>query len=542
MKKKKYLILPAISALFMAVSCVGDLNTLPLNETDYTSEVAYGTEEANYLSGLAKLYLCFTNSDASNLAVDDGGASELIRAFWNLQECSTDEAKSSWESDSWVKDINQLTWSSADNTATYAVYVRTLQGITYINEFLRQTTDSKLGDRGCSGELINKVHEMRAEARFIRAYLYWMSMDVFGNIPFVTEDSEFGAVNPEQKDREYVFHFIVDELKALAESDDMPDARSNQPRADKGSVLGLLARLYLNAEVYTGTVMWSEAKEICEDIFQMGYGLCSNYADLFRGDNGENSEALQEMLFSIYYDHESSTSWGGTMFLTVAAIQSSDEPKSAYLLGSTQHWAGIRVPYEFALKYFNVSSPNYTNGTYSVADDRGKLFFIKGRTQEMTDMTDFTHGWSLFKYSNIPHDMTATSFYSNASYFVDTDMPMIRLAEIYLIYAEACLNLGSVSTALPYINALRTRSNASPVGTADITSDWLLAERGRELLWECHRRTDLIRFDKFTSSNYLWKWKGGTYDGQGVSDHLKIFALPSSELASNSNLTQNPGY
>lgn len=203
----------ALGASNLFTSCTGDLDAFPYNETDFTSENAYGNEYENYLSGLAKLYLSFSNT--SGLSVDDAGASELVRAYWSIQECSTDASKNDWESDAWTQDINLNTWSTASNAATYGIYARTLHGITYTNEFLRQTTDDKLQARGCDSELISKIHMLRDEARFIRAFMYFLAIDTFGDVPFVTEESEFGAVIPEVGLRSDVFDYIESELLDL---------------------------------------------------------------------------------------------------------------------------------------------------------------------------------------------------------------------------------------------------------------------------------------------------------------------------------------
>ena len=117
---------------------------------------------------------------------------------------------------------------------------------------------------------------------------------------------------------------------------------------------------------------------------------------------------------------------------------------------------------------------------------------------------------------------------------------MIRLAEIYLIYAEACLKLGDASPAMQYVKQLSDRAGVD--APKEITQDWLVAERARELLWEGHRRTDLIRWGLFTSDTFVWPWKGGSMVGQGFASHMTIFAIPASELASNPELHQNPGY
>lgn len=544
-RNMKHIAWIAAGASMLFTACIGDLDTLPLNPSDSTSETVYGADESGYIAGLTKLYFNFVSNETTDLQVSDAGASELVRAFWTVQEVTSDACKCAWENDAWVRAMNTNTWSDADNDATYAVYVRTLQGIAYTNEYLRQTASDRLSDRGVSSELAAKIQGFRAEARFLRAYFYWMALDVFGDVPFTTENSPFGGgVNPKQASRKDVFDYCISELTALAADDSpMPAARSNYPRADKGAVLGLLARMYLNAEVYTGTPMWQEAKDACEDIFTMGYSLCPEYADLFRGDNGENPEALNEVLFGISYDAEQTQSYGGTSYLTLAAIAATDVSSTQMINGVNNGWGGIRVPYEYVEKYFNVRNADYSAGTYDVNDKRGRMFYIKGRSESMDGaFYVFLNGWSCLKFNNIPHNMDQDSYLETAASkaYSDIDFPMIRLGEIYLIYAEACMNLGQANTALPKVQELAARAGVT--APTSITQEWLIEERARELMWEGHRRTDLIRYGKFTSSSFLWTYKGGSFSGQGFDDHMKIFAIPASELASNPELHQNPGY
>ena len=544
-RNMKHIAWIAAGASMLFTACIGDLDTLPLNPSDSTSETVYGADESGYIAGLTKLYFNIVSNETTDLQVSDAGASELVRAFWTVQEVTSDACKCAWENDAWVRAMNTNTWSDADNDATYAVYVRTLQGIAYTNEYLRQTASDRLSDRGVSSELAAKIQGFRAEARFLRAYFYWMALDVFGDVPFTTENSPFGGgVNPKQASRKDVFDYCISELTALAADDSpMPAARSNYPRADKGAVLGLLARMYLNAEVYTGTPMWQEAKDACEDIFTMGYSLCPEYADLFRGDNGENPEALNEVLFGISYDAEQTQSYGGTSYLTLAAIAATDVSSTQMINGVNNGWGGIRVPYEYVEKYFNVRNADYSAGTYDVNDKRGRMFYIKGRSESMDGaLYVFLNGWSCLKFNNIPHNMDQDSYLATAASkaYSDIDFPMIRLGEIYLIYAEACMNLGQANTALPKVQELAARAGVT--APTSITQEWLIEERARELMWEGHRRTDLIRYGKFTSSSFLWTYKGGSFSGQGFDDHMKIFAIPASELASNPELHQNPGY
>lgn len=544
-RNMKHIAWIAAGASMLFTACIGDLDTLPLNPSDSTSETVYGADESGYIAGLTKLYFNFVSNETTDLQVSDAGASELVRAFWTVQEVTSDACKCAWENDAWVRAMNTNTWSDADNDATYAVYVRTLQGIAYTNEYLRQTASDRLSDRGVSSELAARIQSFRAEARFLRAYFYWMALDVFGDVPFTTENSPFGGgVNPKQASRKDVFDYCISELTALAADDSpMPAARSNYPRADKGAVLGLLARMYLNAEVYTGTPMWQKAKDACEDIFSMGYSLCPEYAYLFRGDNGENPEALNEIIFGISYDAEQTQSYGGTSYLTLAAIAATDVSSTQMINGVNNGWGGIRVPYEYVEKYFNVRNADYSAGTYDVNDKRGRMFYIKGRSESMDGaLYVFLNGWSCLKFNNIPHNMDQDSYLATAASkaYSDIDFPMIRLGEIYLIYAEACMNLGQANTALPKVQELAARAGVT--APTSITQEWLIEERARELMWEGHRRTDLIRYGKFTSSSFLWTYKGGSFSGQGFDDHMKIFAIPASELASNPELHQNPGY
>lgn len=566
--KKLYNILLVLAASLFLVSCVGDLDAYPFNEDDYTSENAYGNEYGNYLSGLAKIYRCFNST--SGLDVDDAGASELVRAFWCVQESSTDSCKNDWEKDSWTQDINKNTWSTADNSATYALYCRTLHGITYANEFLRQTTDDRLQDRGCDAELIKKVHGLRAEARFLRAFMYWVSMDTFGDVPFVTEESPFGAISPEVKSRGEVFDYIESELLELANGDELMAAGASYPRVDKGCAWGLLSRLYLNAEVYNskvdangkvtekGVPMYKECMEACEKLFALNkYELCDEYYKLFRGDNGSNPEAIKELIFAIDYDEISMTGWGGTIFLVQSCFQAKDDNDEAgnpmYSLGVKDGWAGIRMPSEYVFKYFGVTVPadgydaegKYT-GKYNYTDKRASLFFNKGHYEEMRDLAEFTQGWSFYKYNNIPHNLTKEEFASTAVSYgtmsakCGIDYPMMRLAEIYLNYAEACEKEGQKSKALPYLNEIRERAGMDAF--PDYTLEDIQNERAVELSWEALRRTDLIRWGLFHSSTFLWRWKGGSYDGQGFPEHRLVFDFPQSELTANSNLKHKPGY
>ena len=576
--KAKYIVAAIAGALFTLTSCINDLETLPMNDWDTTSETAYGTSEQAYVQGLAKLYFNFTSNDTTDLLVSDGGASELIRCFWTCNEVSTDACKCAW-GDTWAMAINSNTWTDAENDMVYGVFVRTLQGISYVNEYLRQTAPEKLADRGVDAALAAKIEVFRAEARFLRAYFYWMAMDIFGAVPFTTEDSPFGAEAPKQASSKSIYNFVVSELEDLAtDASVMPAAKSNRPRADKGSVLGLLARVYLNAEVYSGEPAYDKAKSTCERIFGLGYALCSNYEHLFRGDNGENADAYNEFLYAVSYDQDKAQSWGGGTYLTCAAIGSEDKeietdedwivdgevkkddkgnPLKVKIsrIGTGNGWNGLHIHEQFINKFYNPTNVDWTNGTYTIADKRGaNIFTTEKRTGgTFTELTNtFYDGWGCYKYNNIPSTEDGLEYWlrtQNPDKSTNIDFPMIRLAEIYLIYAEACLRQGSGAPAQQYMAQLAERAGVDygfdKLGSWDNEArDWFVAERARELLWEGHRRTDLIRYGLFTSAEYLWPFKGGEESvlGQEFADYKKLFAIPASQIKANPDLKNPVGY
>lgn len=558
MKKYIKLLVVSLAVSLLATACIKDLDQLPLNPQDVTADSAYGNQETAYLNGLSKIYYEMLSNDLTDLDIGDGGASELIRAYWSLNENSTDESKCSWGNDAWVRAINTNTWSDAANDASLGVYARTLHGITFVNEYLKQTADEKLEERGCSEELKAKIAGFRAEARFMRAFYYFIAMDVFGRPAFVTEKSPFGAVYPKQAEREDVFNYIESELLDLVKDGSaMPAARSNYPRADKGACWGLLARLYLNAEVYTKKARWQDAKNACEKVVGLGYELAPNYADLFRGDNGQNADVLKEFIFAADYQDKRSQSYGGTTLLTFACVAEKDVTADSHPNGVNNGWGGLRVPYQFVVKYFNPTKPaldddgKYVNANYTIADKRGQFFNLSVagslRYEDIPNegaLYDFQYGWGCLKFNNIPHDQTEEEFNATAKTkgFSDIDFPLIRLGEIYLIYAEACMNLNDASnaTALGYLKALSNRAGVEAPTT--ITKDYLVAERARELMWEGHRRTDLIRYGLFNSDTFTWPWKGGVKDGVGFPEYKNVFAIPPGEMTANPELVQNEGY
>lgn len=556
MKTTKYIIVAVVGALLTLTSCIKDLEALPLNETDVTSETAYNDTVESYLTGLAKLYNTMSSHSVSYVTVKDEGASQVARAFFACQEITTDACKIAWGNDPWCRAMNNNTWTDEENDAVFGMFFRSIQAISYCNEFLRQTTDAKLTERGANSDVKAKVHQFRAEARVIRAWYYWMAIDVFGDVPFTTEKDAVGTEAPAQKPRADIYKYIVAELEELAaDGSDLPVAQANYPRVDKGTALGLLSRLYLNAETYKGAPEWEKCKQTCERIFGLGYKLAPTYAELFRGDNGENPDARGEFLMTIPFDTNSQQSYGGTTFLTCAAINQLDIDTDGTLTGGKAGWGGIRISGEFVERYFNITDANFETGEYTCADERGKMFYIKGRLGNGKipsdgELYNYLYGWSCFKFSNLPHDIKAedyASYTTPVSTFSNIDLPVIRLGEIYLTYAEACVRLGKGGDAQYKMDDLAKRTGVSaltlPASWDNTARDMFVAERARELLWESCRRTDLIRYGLYSGSEYLWPYKGGnTPVGQDFPEYKELFAIPASQIEANPDLYNPDGY
>ena len=376
-----------------------------------------------------------------------------------------------------------------------------------------------------TGDLLTQVKQYRSEARFLRALSYWHGIDLFGDIPLVKEDFALGTTPPKQATRADVYNYIVSELTAIR--NDLP-APGTGPygRADQGAVAMLLAKVYMNAQVYTGTAHYTEARTELEKVIAGSYTLEPVYQNLFLADNNKS----KELIFAIPYDGAKTQSFGGTTFLTHAAVGGSMDAKSFGLDGG---WGGLRARPEFVALF-----PNTSGAT----DRRSGVLWTDGQTLAMTNLTDFAKGSPAPKYRNV----TSTGVPGSSTGFSDVDFPMFRLADAYLMYAEAVVRGGggSRATALGYVNAVRTRAYGNASGNitdAQLTLDFLRDERARELFWEGHRRTDLIRFDRFTT-NGVWAWKGNVLAGKTTDAFRNLFPLPATELSANPNLKQNPGY
>ncbi len=516
-----------VNLTFALSSCLKDLK--PTN--DKTASEIYVNLDG-YKQGLAKVYgayaLTGNQGPAGNGDIQgfDEGFSDFFRLFWNLQELPTDEAVNAW-GDAGLPDFHQMNWSSS-NPFILGLYYRIFYQIALSNEFIRQTEPGLVSSRGLSSTDATEIAKYQAEVRFLRAFQYWVAIDLFGNIPFADENDIPGSFLPQQKARADVFSYIETELKDIESLVAAPKT-NEYGRVDQAAVWALLARLYLNAQVYTGTARWDDAANYSKKVIDAGYTLIPKYSNLMVADNNVNNT---EFILSINYDGVRTQNWGGSTFLIHAAIGGSANPAD---FGIDFGWGGNRT----------------TTAIYNLfpdADGR-KLFYTAGQTPEITAISKFTDGVGVKKFTNKKKDGTNGSSLT----WTDTDVPLFRLAEMYLIYAEAAVRSGNVAnaaTAIGYINQLRTRAygNASGniTGTEFLTPasalKFILDERARELYWEGHRRTDLIRYGLFTSATYLWPWKGNISNGTSVDAFRSLYPIPASEISANTNLKQNTGY
>ena len=523
------------TALVVAPSCTKDLDRTPIY--DLSTNAVY-KDAAGYKAMLAKIYGGFALTGSKGPAGDDQtkdikgideGTSDYIRQYWSAQELTTDEGVIAW-GDPGIQDWHNMNWTPS-GVLIRGLYSRLMYEVTICNSFIAEATDTKVSGRGLSGADAANITAFRAEARFLRALAYYHALDLYGNVPFADETFQIGGTAlPSRISRADLFAYLEKELKDMDSGLVAPRA-NEYGRADKAAAWALLAKMYLNAEVYLGPGKgrYADAATYAKKVIDAGYALTPKYGNLFLADNDKNNP---EVIFPIVFDGKNTQSYGGTTFLTHAAVSgTADANWNPAYYGLGGGWGGSRTTTNLFRQFPDTAS-----------DSRGR-FHTAGQTMDITSLTDFKYGYVPIKFRNV----TSTGMPGSDNTFVDADFPMFRLADMYLTYAEAALRGGGdQGLALTYVNLVRTRayrgSTAGNITAANLTLPFLLNERSRELFWEATRRTDLIRYNLFTSGTYVWPWKGGTAAGKGVADNLSLFPIPSSELSINSNLTQNTGY
>jgi hypothetical protein len=539
MKNRTINILLACAAITIATSCAKRLDLFPQN--DLTSAVAYANP-AGYRSVLAKVYggLATTGNvgpaGASDIqGLDEGSQSPFIRGFFNCQELPTDEAVVSWN-DQTIHDFHFLRWTSSD-PFLLGMYARPIYNITIANEYLREATDEKLASRGIAGNDATLIKQTRGEVRFLRAFNYWVMMDLFGKSTFITEENKVGTDLPGEITRAALFDYIEKELLAI-DTELAPAKTIEYGRVDQAAAWALLARLYLNANVYAGKQKYTEAVTYAKKVIAAGYTLSPLYRTLFMADNDKQKN---EFIYAINCDGLRTQSYGNTTFFVHAAA---GDDHNEFGVGGG--WSGYRSTKGLADKFADLTGNTDKRAMFTTSK-----YGTSASQIQIPNISVFDNGLHVNKWRNIRSDGGAVSDVNRD--FADIDFPVFRLAEMYLIYAEAVLRGGTGgdnTTALGYINALRFRAHLNSFGPGELykmqASDFnlqsVLDERARELYWEGHRRTDLVRYNQLTTSTYLWPWKGGVASGTAVDSKYNLFPIPSANITANPRLTQNPGY
>jgi len=500
------------AALFSG--CTDDLNTEPKVELSLEQLLQ---KDPNAITGImSKLYGSFALSGpdgpGSSDISDDPGESPFLRGIINLQEFTADGMKNRWGDNG----LDQLTTTSSwdeNNKFFRYLYNRVYYTVPQCNNLLVVLNNVDISNK----------ESITSEVRFLRSLAYYYMIDCFGKGVLVTEENAGVSTPLPEASRLDLFNFVESELLDIEDKINMTNAYG---RANKSVVRMLLAKLYLNAQVYTGVDRYTDALTYTKKVIdEGGYTLEPNFASNFTGDNNASSE----IIYPLIADPLVSQSYGNTTYIVNGSLNSATMTLSTY--GATQGWAGHRATKAWYGLFGNLSTST---------DDRAQLFWTNGHTFEMTDYKEWTNGYPSIKFRNNNY-MSATT----PTDFSGTDFPLFRLADAYLMYAECVVRGatgGSLTEAVTYVNAVRTRSNALTISSSELDLDFLIEERGRELMLEGHRRSDLIRFGMFTGGSYLWPWKGNTVNGASIPVTYNVFPIPLTALQANPNLSQNPGY
>ncbi len=512
--KNNFLKLLFSLVMILSVSCTDDLNTKPIVELSLDELLA---QDPNAVEGiLSRLYASFALSGAdgpgSSDISDDAGESPFLRGIVNLQDFTADAMKNRWGDNG----LDQLTTANdwtADNKFFRYMYNRIFFTIPQCNNLLSILPNVDVENK----EVII------SEVRFIRGLAYYYLIDVYGKGVLATEDN-FGQTEPlPEASRQELFDYLEQELLDI---EPLLLTSNTYGRATKGAAQMLLAKLYLNAEVYTGTPRYDDALTYASRVINEGpYNLDPNFVHIFSADNNNSTEIILPLIA----DAIVSQSYGNTTYIVNGSLNAETIPLADF--GATEGWGGHRSTKAWYSLFGDLDTST---------DVRASLFWTSGHNYEMTDYREWTDGYPSVKFRNT--NFSGTSLPSS---FSSTDFPLFRLADAYLMYAECTLrgaSGGNMQTALGYVNDVRTRSNAAVISQSDLTLDFIIDERGRELNLEGHRRSDLIRFGMFTGGNYLWPWKGNIQNGAAIPESYKLFPIPSSALQANPNLTQNPGF
>ena len=524
MKTLRYImcVLAAVTVTTLT-SCFDDLDQYP--HIEQTPKDVYNSVQ-NYEGVLAKLYgsyvLAGQDKGGGNVDITGSSGFDYMRCYFNLQEAGTDEVIfTSYAADNQTG-ITFLQWDSND-TWVFDTYYRIYYTIALCNEFIRNASDDALSKFSDSEQATLK--QMRNEARFLRALAYSHALDLFRDVPFVDENFPVGTDFPPKYTAQQIFDYITAELEDVAT---LLPAQPEYPRAGAAAAYGILGRVYLNAEAYGCGNHYDDCVRVCKAITGMGYDtLEPDFEKLF---NADNHKRTGEILFAFAVDNEQSVSWGASTYIVCATTSTACATQQGLPTGA---WNMVRCRSQIPALYDEY--------------DKRRLFDPNITETKIPSIEailgDESVGFRYTKWSNLNDEGQAQGDTNNG---VSTDLPIIRLADVYLMLAECYLRGASNITqaeALAYVNKVRERaygdSQHNITQASDLTLDFILDERARELSLEMVRRTDLVRFGCFTTDKYLWDFKGGQVDGVAVDDKYNVYPIPYAEQTANPNMKQD---
>lgn len=533
--------LTACSKLDVDVASKYTPSNFPSNNASYAAAIgAVYSQLANTKSGDATYWM---NGTGFSYGVD----------YWMLQEFSTDEAiiparDGNYDDGGKYRFMHLHTWGSS-HPFVISSWQWGFGGINIANNAINLVNGLPAGDYKSAS---------LAELKAMRSLFYFFMMDLYGNIPVL--DTFPVNTLPPTKPRKEVFAFIENSLKsALPDLTTKVDG-STYGRATKWMAFALLEKMYLNAEYYTGTPRYADAVAMADSILlNAPYSLDADFTSIFKPDNGPQ---IKETIFAIPYDanlipgchftrfclhpflkerFDLPAAFGPSVALSTIPDfyayfnQPNDVRNSTWLSGKQYNKNGTPNIVHTTTKTLDASSPGADTPIDWWVEISPALTLKPGGEAKLdvgNDLKGQLKGVRCIKYYPDKNLNTATRF-------ENTDLPVLRLADVIMMKAEAILRgaaptvvKGELQTADVLVNKIRSRAGTTPL--AGTTLPVILEERAREFAWEAWRRNDLIRFGKFEGK---WGFKPADNDV-----FRRVFPIPAIELALNPNLVPNPGY
>lgn len=550
---KKYILsLGVVAAALSLGSCTGDLDLMPSDPRDITA-TDFASDPEGYMDQvMGQVYMAFVNhgpNNESQVAGFDGGMSTFGRALFNLEEIPTDEA--CWQS-STDAGLFSLQYGniSSDNDAIFGSYSRLMINVALCNDFIRTVNDNLFALSTDAQK--EKATEYVRQCKTLRSVCYFYLMSLFGNVPYADESVAIGTMAPQMKSSE-IFPLVTETLEAVVAEYGQGGMNPAYGYVGVDAAEGFLVKLYLNAEVFTGTPAWdkclSHAKNIIARHQGKGFknsGLTMGYHQNFAANNIDHvvgGSGVPEILFLLPQKYPELMSYGNSTVMILGFI-AEDVDKAFFNVGNGWKCAKGRPQLVNRFQWNEVdqkTSPDKRVALWRTSKD--------GYVNQMPSLQQSQwneNGYLTPKYinrnvddNNVVDLNTQPAF--NGDKYVTTNYPVLRLAEIYLSAAEAALHgASSKDEALTYVNFIRERAGVAPWSLAELTLETLQDERSRELYLENTRRTDLIRYGKWVSG-INWSWKNNALDGQNFAPSAVLYPIPSQVLAI-SPYEQNPGY